>query len=105
MKITVTTQPNYQQTRSRFKSKPRVYVYPAQETIMENLANRRSRPLNTYRAALRKGLSELGVDLSRVDYKWSQKAGCSCGCSPGFIVDGWDPAIADKTVHIAINSF
>ena len=104
MQVTVITQPISQQRPARFKAKTRVYVYPSGETIMENLMNRRSRDLNTYRAALRKGLSEIGVDLSRVDYKWSQKAGCSCGCSPGFIVDGWDSAISGKNVWVEINS-
>jgi hypothetical protein len=104
MEVKVTTHPIRQQRSSRFRTKTRVYVHPTGETVLENFKNRRSRPLNTCREALRTGLSALGVDLSRVDYKWSQKAGCSCGCSPGFIVDGWDAAIAGKNVWVEINS-
>jgi len=104
MQVTISTQPITKRRNAWFKTKTRVYVHPVNETIFENLVNRRSRPLNTYREALRKGLSELGVDISKVDYKWSQKAGCSCGCSPGFIVDGWDPAIANKNVWVCIEA-
>lgn len=32
-------------------------------------------------------LAELGIENARV--RFSQKAGCGCGCSPGFIVDGF----------------
>jgi len=104
MEVKVTTQFVRQQRGARYAQKTRVYVHPTEETVLENFKNRRSRPLNTYREALRTGLSALGVDLSRVDYKWSQKAGCSCGCSPAFIVDGWDAAIAGKDVWVEINS-
>ena len=100
MQTEVKMMPIRQEPRSRFRTKSRVYVWPKNESVIENFVNRRSRPLNLYRQALREGLSNAGVDLSNVDYRWSQKAGCSCGCSPGFIVDGYDPVLYGKDVHI-----
>ena len=102
MQTEVKMMPIRQEPRSRFRTKSRVYVWPKNESVIENFVNRRSRPLNLYRQALREGLSNAGVDLSNVDYRWSQKAGCSCGCSPGFIVDGYDPVLYGKDVHIEL---
>ena len=105
MQLFIQTSPIQQNPNARFATKSRVYVSPVGETVVENMRQRRSRPLNTYRDVLRQGLDQMGVDLSKIEYKWSQKAGCGCGCSPGFIIDGWDPNIAGKNVFIGINSF
>lgn len=76
--------------RARYTAKPRVYI-SVNETILENLINRRSRPVSEYRRLMPQVMTLLGLpaDTKAV---WSQKAGCSCGCSPGFIVqyDRWD---------------
>jgi len=67
--------------------KARIYVWPTGEGIMENLANRRARPHSVYRKeVLPKLFSQLGWDAG-TKVKWSQYAGCSCPCSPGFIVE------------------
>jgi len=66
----------------------KVFVFEKGETILENLANRRSRPHDVYRDLISKDLMEKEIIISSRDLKWSQKAGCTCGCSPGFIVDG-----------------
>lgn len=71
------------------QSKSRFYVHPQGETLIDNLINRRTRPIKEYRRVVERVLDEKGVDRSMVSIKWSQKAGCGCGCSPGFIVDGW----------------
>lgn len=66
---------------------PRVYFFPSKETVSEQFINRRARPYDEYRKLLPLALMATGVpgDVSR-DAIWSQKAGCSCGCSPGFII-------------------
>jgi len=96
--------PIRQEPRARYRTKSRVYIWPKGESIIENLENRRSRPINVYRQALREGLSNAGVTLENVNYRWSQKAGCGCGCSPGFIVDGYDPVLYGKDVHIELTA-
>lgn len=66
-------------------SRVRLFIEERNETVLENLILRYSRPSKAYRKeVLPKVFKKLGIDVSA---SWSQKAGCSCGCSPGFILD------------------
>jgi hypothetical protein len=67
-----------------------VYVELQGETIRENLENRRCRPYTTYKKFLTPLFAELGIPLD-AKLAWNQKAGCSCPCSPGFMVKRTDP--------------
>lgn len=89
--------------RNGYKVKTRIYVWPEGETILQNLENRRSRPLKLYRQVAVDALAKLEVDTSKLEIKWSQKAGCSCGCSPGFVVDGWNEKLSGNDLHITFN--
>lgn len=66
----------------RYYSNSKVYVFESGESILDNLENRRSRPSKAYREFVLQAHPELEGKI-----RWSQKAGCSCGCSPGFLVD------------------
>jgi hypothetical protein len=76
----------------------RVYIFPQGETLLDNLQNRRSRPYNEYRKQVMPAvIRALGLPAgTRV--KWSQYAGCSCPCSPGFVVD----SVLGKTVYVDV---
>ncbi len=77
-------------TSSGKPRKPRAYIFEQGESILDNLARRRCRPpVDIYRVALKRGLEQLGENNpgAASTAVWSQKAGCSCGCSPGFILD------------------
>ena len=65
----------------------RLYVWPAEdETVIEQLFNRRERPHAVWRkTVLQKVLKELDFPAD-TKVRWSQYAGCSCPCSPGFIL-------------------
>ena len=78
----------------------RLYVWPANEALSANLANRRSRPYNWYkREVVPAVLSALG--LPNASGRWSQKAGCRmCPCSPGFILDAQE--LACTSIHVTI---
>lgn len=39
-------------------------------------------------------LSDNGYDMKNLWLRFSRTAGCRCGCSPGIIVDGYDPKIS-----------
>ncbi len=64
-----------------YDAKSRVYIFLEGETIFENLQERRSRPHGLYRGLVLAAHPELA------GMRWSQTAGCGCGCSPGFIVN------------------
>lgn len=85
--------------------RPRIYIWPEGETVMENFTKgRHTRPYTQYKKEVLPQLfRKLG--LNGIKVSWSQKAGCSCPCSPGFIVkEGnvpWDihVTVTDKYVH------
>ena len=84
--------------RIRSSSKTRIYVHPKNETILENLKNRRQRPVDVWREYARKAAAVFDVKFEKL--AWSQKAGCSCGCSPGFVVkDGSRPGF---DIHVTV---
>lgn len=82
--------PRYESYRSH-TAKPRVYVDAGDFNLLEDLENRFRRPHKVYRSFVLKALELLGLDEPKIG--WSQKAGCSCGCSPGFIVQNVDRAL------------
>lgn len=62
-----------------------LYFHLDGENILEDLANRHSRPYKIYRTLFPKvqKLLELKAPIKAT---WSQYAGCTCPCSPGFII-------------------
>lgn len=82
-----------QREMNEYHRPPRLYFHgDMKESIFEDLLNRFDRPWKLYRKELLppiiEALDELGIKVSKCS--WSQKAGCSCGCSPGFIVAAED---------------
>jgi hypothetical protein len=61
-----------------------VYVHVKDEGLFQNLINRTSRPHTAWKPLVEQALRDHGFDFQKLT--WSQKAGCSCPCSPGFIV-------------------
>lgn len=89
-------------TWREYTAKPRVYIFPKGEKIIENLfVGRHNRPTDVYKREVVPAIKQAIVDrematkaeddtkvltVDMVEMRWSQKAGCSCGCSPGYIV-------------------
>jgi len=73
----------YQRDERRYKT--RAYVWFDGETVLDNFVGRFSRPVPLMRLALKQALADLGIDA--VKATWNQRAGCSCGCSPAFVLD------------------
>ena len=77
----------------------RIYFFVPDYSVMENLENRRHRPYNEFRLlipeVLKQATKKAKASKKNADChwdedtkaRWSQKAGCSCGCSPGFVLD------------------
>ncbi len=83
--------------RRNNNSKTRVFIWP-DESIRENLENRRNRPHRDWKPFVENALNMFGINFERVG--WSQKAGCQCGCSPGFVVFGDDRPGYDISVYL-----
>lgn len=72
-------------THREMSRNTRIYVHAdADFDALEHLANRTRRPFASWRAALKPILAELGISTKGM--RWSQYAGCTCPCSPGFVL-------------------
>jgi len=75
--------------KDRESSNIRLYLVPDEESLFDNFVQGRlTRPYQEFRKSglLDKTMKEI-IGYPSGHAKWSQKAGCSCGCSPGFIVE------------------
>ena len=79
-----------------FKNRNKVYIWIKNETILENLVNRRNRPYTEYKKEvlpkmlnkLKDKYPEFYNELKDAKWGWRQSCGCSvCPCSPGFVSD------------------
>jgi hypothetical protein len=70
---------------SSLSKKPRIHFFAHNESILEDLTERYSRPYHQFKQTLPKLKSLLNLPTD-IKVKWSQYAGCKCGCSPGFII-------------------
>ena len=100
----------YPERGQRRYSKGRVFVWVTDESVMENLQNRTTRPTEHYRLIALTALQQLGFDTDSFKLVWSQKAGCTlCPCSPGFVIkplkesDRWTTAFMNFSVSIDRN--
>lgn len=96
--ITVTIIPRTwgKHTRSsEYYAEPRMYVDVKENNLLENLMNRTRRPYNVYKTMIHDSL--LGQMFNLGKLRWSQRAGCSCPCSPGFILPRQTVNIGGRT--------
>lgn len=68
------------------QKKARVYFSHKGENVITNLVERRSRPTFVYKNFFPQVLKHMNLKAEDYKFVWSQKAGCTCGCSPGFIL-------------------
>lgn len=69
-----------------FRERTVIYISPEGETILEQLDTRRNKPYTVYRKQFLPEILKQAGYPADTKVSWSQKAGCGCGCSPGFIV-------------------
>jgi hypothetical protein len=79
---------NYLYGYKEFNKKPRLYPSFSGESLLDNLVNRTTRPAAELGRIVRPAQAAAGY-TGRIG--WSQRAGCSCPCSPGWI---WSDAPA-----------
>lgn len=66
---------------------PKLYFWFKDETILDHLHNRYNEPHEAILPQLPAIFEQLGITGCAAPY-WKQKAGCECGCSPGFVLPG-----------------
>ena len=64
------------------------YFFHDEESMIENVENRRNRPSKEYKALLPEICKKAGINPKTFKASWSQNCGCGCGCSPGFRLQG-----------------
>lgn len=81
-----------------------IYIWQKGESIADNLIYRRARPYTVWRKQVLPLLVEKYPYLAKFKFSWSQRAGCSCPCSPGFIVVPKDGNFGwwDTNLHVTI---
>lgn len=85
--ITITPRVTWRLTTREAHKKPRMYVWPDENfNVLEDLANRTRRPHAAWRKAVERLVAATGAPLDLTGMRWSQYAGCTCPCSPGFIL-------------------
>lgn len=96
-----------------FSKKSRVFVWADDESILDNLQNRTRRPYEAWRVLAVKVLRQLvdqngrplwkpEHDAEALRLRWSQRAGCSCPCSPGFVIDSERTQLRGGDFHIHV---
>jgi len=79
----------YTESVRDMRRKSRIFVFPKNEPLFENMVNRRNRPVDQWRAILKERVNPR-LGLPTTGMRWNTKAGCSmCPCSPGFTLPGW----------------
>jgi hypothetical protein len=98
-KIEINNRESYANWRD-YSKQTRIYVWPRGETIMQNLMNRKQREHTVYKKEVIPSVLEAMGLPADTKVRWSQYAGCSCPCSPGFIVDG----DSRRDVHVEVEA-
>ena len=94
--LTIIPRKNWGGRWSEYTQAPRLYVSVADETILDNLANRTRRPYNVYKTLIHSSGIASVLDLSKLS--WSKNAGCTmCPCSPGFVLQSQVVEAGGKT--------
>lgn len=91
--------------RKGYFGPPRIFFLHRDESIGENVIFRRSRPVAEYQKLLPEILKSVHLDPETL-CTWSQTAGCSCGCTPGFIMTAkgrWDIVAVVEGEHSSID--
>lgn len=90
--LTVLRASTKEPTKTRRPHKVRMFFWPENETVLENLfEGRHNRPHAELKKLIPEALKAAKIEGEVTKAVWSQYAGCRCPCSPGFILDFHGP--------------
>lgn len=91
------------------RRRQRVHFFHYGENVLENLLRRWSRPVPFYFELLPAILRDVGMTVTDGEMqnprglgRWSQRAGCSCGCSPAIVLNRADRYDLFVTVDLKV---
>ena len=67
------------------RTKMKLYFFPKNQSLIETIMKRYNSPSDLWKKLGSEAMAELGYRIKDNKLSFSQKAGCSCGCSPGLI--------------------
>jgi hypothetical protein len=93
MKVTYSQDSLRDRRGEPYKTNDKIYVWVKNESVLDNLINRRNRPVDEYKnkvipvamEILKNSYPEVYEVVKNNKWKFSQKCGCTCSCSPGFV--------------------
>jgi len=84
MNVEMEVSTRYNDDRGMRGGKSRIFFFIKNESIFDNLMNRRNRPVQFWRSLVPEILMRFNMPPT-TKVRWSAKAGCQmCPCSPGF---------------------
>jgi hypothetical protein len=97
MKITkIKTMEHY---GTRPLSKVRLFIHQTSKNFM---TERFGAPVSVFREEVLPLVKIEQMIASNVKARWCQKAGCSCGCSPGFILDVHPTNVGYEAIWVTV---
>lgn len=87
-----------------FRKTPRIYIWVKNYNPIHDIGTgeRYNKPYRDIRPMLPEILTKLGINPDGLKFRWSRYAGCTCPCSPGFIVSGYVPKSSEDYFDIHI---
>jgi hypothetical protein len=67
------------------RTKMKLYFFPKNQSLIETIMKRYNSPAVLWKKLGSEAMAELGYRIKDNKLSFSQKAGCSCGCSPGLV--------------------
>lgn len=81
------------------RKESRIHFFHDGENVLQDIFNRHDRPYTLYKQLIPDVLKAIGAPED-AKVSWNQYAGCSCPCSPGFIVKGFYGQNAYVTIGV-----
>ena len=79
-----------------------MHIFHSGEDVVDDYFNRHSRPYTQYRKEILPAVRKALNISDMVKFNWSQKAGCKCPCSPGFLVNDPEHIYTDFVICVDV---
>lgn len=89
-------------TKAYHNNKPRIYVWLVGSNILEDLSERPELDSdNPYYGLMADIVAHTGIQ-GEIKSTWNKKAGCQCGCCPGFVIKSTEIPLGHVDIHVQV---